>query len=133
MTNKLFTLLTHVIPISFVSVSNSQNLTSYSFHIPNEPGEDTLVKLTSSYAYTGPKNIYAKYQLYLDEELIATATRPVINDKKIPFPKLTGLTPADQLETLLYMCSLKVIQQEYDSHITHMLKTFNDAKKSYTC
>lgn len=124
-TNKLFILLRQIIPISFISVSNSDIESVYSFHIENSNGDVTFVELVCSYSHTSTKNIYASYKLYIDDDLVDETTGPVFDSNLVSKRPATEHTQSEnRLETLMRICSLKVIQQEYESHKRHMLKTF---------
>lgn len=126
MNDILFYTLYTLIPTSFVSVENSKTMSVYNFTIPDENGEETHIDLCSYYSHTDPKNSYVAYELYIDDEMIARAIKPVF-DKKPAKPKrakISDLVMAEKLEVLLSLCSQKIIQQEYNSHSQHMLKTF---------
>ena len=126
MNDILFYTLYTLIPTSFVSVTNSKTMSVYSFTIPDENGEETYINLCSYYSHTDPKNSYVAYELYIDDEMIARAIKPIF-DKKPAKPKrakISDLVMAEKLEVLLSLCSQKIIQQEYNSHSQHMLKTF---------
>ena len=126
MNDILFYTLYTLIPNRFVSVENSKTMSVYSFTIPDENGEETYIDLCSYYSHTDPKNSYVAYELYIDYEMVARAIKPVF-DRKPANPrqkKISTLTMAEKLETLLALCSKKIIQQEYNSHSQHMLKTF---------
>lgn len=126
MNDILFYTLYTLIPTSFVSVENSKTMSVYSFTIPDENGEETYINLCSYYSHTDPKNSYVAYELYIDDEMIARAIKPIF-DKKPAKPKrakISDLVMAEKLEILLSLCSQKIIQQEYNSHSQHMLKTF---------
>lgn len=126
MNDILFYTLYTLIPKSFVSVENSKTMSVYNFTIPDENGEETYIDLCSYYSHTDPKNSYVAYELYIDDEMIARAIKPVF-DKKPAKPKrakISDLVMAEKLEVLLSLCSQKIIQQEYNSHSQHMLKTF---------
>ena len=126
MNDILFYTLYTLIPTSFVSVENSKTMSVYSFTIPDENGEETYIDLCSYYSHTDPRNSYVAYELYIDDEMIARAINPIF-DKKPAKPKrakISDLVMAEKLEVLLSLCSQKIIQQEYNSHSQHMLKTF---------
>ena len=126
MNDILFYTLYTLIPNRFVSVENSKTMSVYSFTIPDENGEETYIDLCSYYSHTDPKNSYVAYELYIDDEMIARAIKPIF-DRKPANPrqkKISTLTMAEKLEILLSLCSQKIIQQEYNSHSQHMLKTF---------
>ena len=126
MNDILFYTLYTLIPNRFVSVENSKTMSVYSFTIPDENGEETYINLCSYYSHTDPKNSYVAYELYIDDEMIARAIKPIF-DKKPAKPKrakISDLVMAEKLEILLSLCSQKIIQQEYNSHSQHMLKTF---------
>lgn len=126
MNDILFYTLYTLIPTSFVSVTNSKTMSVYSFTIPDENDEETYINLCSYYSHTDPKNSYVAYELYIDDEMIARAIKPIF-DKKPAKPKrakISDLVMAEKLEVLLSLCSQKIIQQEYNSHSQHMLKTF---------
>ena len=126
MNDILFYTLYTLIPNRFVSVENSKTMSVYSFTIPDENGEETYIDLCSYYSHTDPKNSYVAYELYIDDEMIARAIKPVF-DKKPAKPKrakISDLVMAEKLEVLLSLCSQKIIQQEYNSYSQHMLKTF---------
>ena len=126
MNDILFYTLYTLIPTSFVSVTNSKTMSVYSFTIPDENGEETYINLCSYYSHTDPRNSYVAYELYIDDEMIARAIKPIF-DKKPAKPKrakISDLVMAEKLEVLLSLCSQKIIQQEYNSHSQHMLKTF---------
>lgn len=126
MNDILFYTLYTLIPTSFVSVTNSKTMSVYSVTIPDENGEETYINLCSYYSHTDPKNSYVAYELYIDDEMIARAIKPIF-DRKPANPrqkKISTLTMAEKLEILLSLCSKKIIQQEYNSHSQHMLKTF---------
>lgn len=126
MNDILFYTLYTLIPTSFVSVTNSKTMSVYSFTIPDENDEETYINLCSYYSHTDPKNSYVAYELYIDDEMIARAIKPIF-DKKPAKPKrakISDLVMAEKQEVLLSLCSQKIIQQEYNSHSQHMLKTF---------
>lgn len=131
MTESLFFLLCEAIAGSYVSVHNDEFLSAYSFYIPTGIGEETLVNICSSYSHTDSKNSYVSYQLYLDEELVSSAIRPIFN-KKTSKDKKQKISEADRLESLLALCSSKVIKQEYESQKLHMLKSFTKPNNQHT-
>lgn len=131
MTDALFFLLCNTIPKTFVSVNNDETFSKYYFYMPSGIAEDAFVEIICSYSYTDPKNSYAKYQLYIDGSLISNAIQPVFT-KKRKYKISANMSEAERLETLLKVCSNKVILQEFGSHKTHMLKTFLNPFKQKT-
>ena len=81
MNDILFYTLYTLIPTSFVSVENSKTMSVYSFTIPDENGEETYINLCSYYSHTDPKNSYVAYELYIDDEMIARAIKPIFDRK----------------------------------------------------
>ena len=125
MTDTLFYFLFTIIPTRYISVQNSPTESIYSFEYIDENGDLTVFELYSLYSHTDQKNSYVRYELYVDEELVATATRAVFDKKAAkPTSRTRRVTLAEKLETLITMCSQKVIQQEFESHTRHMLKSF---------
>ena len=120
MTNQLFYLLCNSIPKSYISVNNDTDFSCYSFFIPKGIGEDAYVEIYTMYSHSDATNSYAKYKLYIDSVLIEESIKPILDEAKTV--KNTK-TKADKLETLLKMCSTKIILQEVESHKTHMLKS----------
>ncbi len=126
MDDKLFLLLSGIIPRSFISVQNSKLASIYSFEIPDGDDATTYVELYSYYSHSDNKNSYVAYELYIDTEFVAYAIKPAVNiQKQSKRSKRTkNISLADKLETLISLCSLKLIQQEYKCQSRHMLKTF---------
>lgn len=125
MTDTLFYFLFTIIPTQYISVQNSPTRSIYSFEYIDESGDLTVFELYSLYSHTDHKNSYVRYEFYVDEELVATATRAVFDKKAAkPTSRTRRVTLAEKLETLITMCSQKVIQQEFESHTRHMLKSF---------
>lgn len=129
MTDNLFFLILTSINTSYVSVLNTPYVSTYHFYTSKKDGTTSFIELSSSYSHTSLNNIYALYTLYIDDELICSATQQVLPSKENPHKKLK-LTNAEKLEALLKACSAKILQQELKSHQMHMLKTFvNDIQQ----
>ncbi len=121
MTEELFKNLCSLIKISFISVQNNRMASIYSLETFDETGDIIFIDICSYYSHSDPKNSYVKYELYIDNELIADAIRPVFDKKSI---SVKQRTIANKLETLLSMCSMKIVDQERAGQSRHMLKTF---------
>ena len=136
MTNKLFSLLYNIIPKTYVSVENNSYISCYYFYLPRGIGEDAYVEISCGYSHIDNKNAYAKYQLYIDDELLYEAFKPIaleqlINkDAKQIYEEKNEL--ADKLEKLLELCSTQIIVQEMKSRNMHMLKTFAVSNNQHT-
>ena len=124
MTDAMFDFLYLQIPKSYISVINNVMGTVYSFDYIDPNGELVHFDLTCAYSHAGTKNVYAMYELTADSELIASAIKPVFDRGTKPKTMPRHLTLADKLESLLLLCSMKIIEQEYTCHSRHMLKTF---------
>lgn len=125
MTKELFSLLCVSIPKAFISVDNYETYSRYYFYMPEGPAKDSFVEIFCSYSYSDQRNIYAIYELYIDEKLISNARQAVFTKAKQKKANI-HMTESDRLEILLKLCSTKVIVQEIESHKTHMLKTLSN-------
>lgn len=121
MPEELFKNLCSLIKVSFISVQNNRLASIYSLETFDETGDIIYIDICSYYSHSDPKNSYVKYELYIDNELIADAIRPVFDKKSISAKQRTI---ANKLETLLSMCSMKIVDQERAGQSHHMLKTF---------
>lgn len=103
MNENLFIMLNYFIPKSFVSVINDTTFSSYSFYI-NINEQNILVEMVCYYSYTDNKNLYSKYEIYVNETLCAESIQPIFqtNQNKTP----------NKLEILFKKCSKRVIEQE---------------------
>ncbi len=111
MNENIFNFLKYVIPICYISVSNTTTETAYNFDI-NINDYDYFVTIYISYSHTTQDNVYIKYSLYLDDNLIETVYKPVLKKTK---PNRATAEKLNQMETLIKACSKKIIQQEIKS------------------
>lgn len=121
MNQKLFKLLQTIIPISFISVENLPELTSYSFEYKD--GTQTMfVNICSEFSHATNNNIYIVYTLYIDGVVRATGTKPILPQKGAGAQTRNSIIAAD-LEFLMRLCSTKIIMQELEGQKTNMIKS----------
>lgn len=120
MSDDLLILLLLIIQKTFVSVTNTDTYSAYSFVIPDEYTE---IKLQTEYSYTDDTNSYVKYSFFIDGELIEESINPIFKVKKSNGKK-SNQVGINNLEILLKACSEKIILQERKGQQLNMLKTF---------
>ena len=120
MSDDLLILLLLIIQKTFVSVTNTDTYSAYSFVVPDEYTE---IKLQTEYSYTDDTNSYVKYSFFIDGELIEESINPIFKVKKSNGKK-SNQVGINNLEILLKACSEKIILQERKGQQLNMLKTF---------
>lgn len=120
MTDKLYKILCRIIPICYVSVSNTELATVYSFEYTDPNGEIISVDLFSQFSHNAPNGLYAKYGMFIDS-MPACFTFNKISGTNKKSKNINTL--AGKMENLLKMCSEKVIAQEFAGQKMGMVKT----------
>lgn len=118
MTDKLYKMLCRIIPICYVSVSNTEIATVYSFEYTDPDGEVMYVDLFSQYSHNSPNGLYAKYGMFIDSVPVCFTLNKISGVKS----KNTNTT-AEKMEKLLNMCSKKIVAQELAGQKMNMVKT----------
>ena len=128
MFNKLCNKLSKLIPMCWISVSNSPEETSYCI----DAGQDMYIDICSRVAYTGTNTIYARYEIFINDELVVCAQRPI---SLIDTPSVKNVSretaEAEKIEQLMRMCSQKILKQETISQRNHMLKNLFAQKSEH--
>ena len=108
MNENIFNFLKYAIPICYISVSNTTTETAYNFDI-NINDYDYFVTIYISYSHTTQDNVYIKYSLYLDDNLIETVYKPVLKKtgQKLSTLKKKLSTPTKNPAKLIILHSTK--------------------------
>lgn len=119
MNNIIYKFLCTMIPQSSISVFNSPVVTVYAFDTFDANAQEIHVDIQLFNSYNGPTGPRVQYDVFINGELIESATKTVLEKSKTLKNSM-----ADKLEYLAQLCSKKIIAQEYESQKVHMLKQF---------
>lgn len=124
MTKELYAFMQYIITNSYISVLNTPEYTEYFIDTDIED-EPIHAVLHTQYSNLIPGDISVQYLLYINNEHVAYATVPIMKSQgKTNNAMKNKKQSADQLETLIKMCSNKIIIQEIDAQKNKMLKSF---------
>lgn len=129
MMQKLYKDLSVLIQNSYISVANSPYETAYQLEIVDGIGQMHVINICSSVSHTGPNTVYARYEIYVNDELLVQALRPISLTNQREKIRRKNMSDVDKLEKLLRMCSNKIKQQETISQKNHMLKAMITCKE----
>ncbi len=122
--------LRYLITHNYVSVLNVGNMNVYTITAA-EFGQIMNIRLSANYSYVAVDDVWVKYDLTINEETIAEATKPVISKSRDFLPRNKNDVLAKKLDRLLRMCSNRVIAQEKLAQSNAMLKGLRTDFKTY--
>ncbi len=91
------------------------------------------INLSAAFSHVGTADVYVKYDLIVNGEILATATRPIFAQRASGAPMTENEALAQRLGRLLKLCSQRVIAQEQLAQQNKMLKGIRTDFKTRGC